>query len=55
MIGLSKTQNRFEYKIRFGPIDILEKLLAIKGIGGKNAGKGSREVDSATDSVAEAN
>ena len=53
-IWLSKTPKIVEYEMRFGPIDIPEELLAIKGIG-ENVGKGSREDDSATDSVAESN
>ncbi|MEC9076869.1 MAG: helix-hairpin-helix domain-containing protein [Pseudomonadota bacterium] len=31
-IGLTKAQKIVEYKIRFGPIDTPEELLAIKGI-----------------------
>ena len=38
-IGLSKAQKIVEYKIRFGPIDTPEELLAIKGIGEKSLEK----------------
>ena len=44
-MGLDDQKHRrsIEYEIRFGPIDTPEELLAIKGIGEKNAGKESRE------------
>ena len=54
-IGRSKAQKIIEYRIRFGPIDTPEELLAIKGIGEKNAGKEAREDNYATDSATEAN
>jgi len=38
-IGLSKAQKIIEYRIRFGPIDTPEELLAIKGIGEKTLEK----------------
>lgn len=43
-IGLSKAQKIIEYRIRFGPIDTLEELLVINGIGEKTLEKNRAKI-----------
>ena len=43
-IGRSKAQKIIEYRIRFGPIDTPEELLAIKGIGERTLEKNRAKI-----------